>query len=137
MAYVKRLEVRFDLVDYARVVYYPRYFELSHQVFEAFFADEVKVSYPTMLQERGVGFPTVHCEADFRAPLAFGDQVDVVMETVKASEKSLTCRYRFVKVGASEPGAVVTVVTAAIDMKKFAPCALPDDVRSAFLRHAP
>ena len=79
MPFTQRLTIRFDQVDYARVVYYPRFFELSHQVFEAFFEQAVGVSYPKMLMDRKVGFPTVHAEADFKRPLKFGDEVDVTV----------------------------------------------------------
>jgi len=130
--FTQRLTIRFDQVDYARVVYYPRFFELSHQVFEAFFEQAVGVSYPKMLMEQKVGFPTVHCEADFKRPLKFGDQVDVHLEPVKVGEKSVECRYRFVPVGQSEPAAVLTVVTVAIEMDTFKGRAVPENVRKAF-----
>ena len=37
MAHTHRLTVRFDEVDYARVVYFPRILEYCHRVFEAFY----------------------------------------------------------------------------------------------------
>lgn len=134
MPFTQRLTIRFDQVDYARVVYYPRFFELSHQVFEAFFEQAVGVSYPKMLMDRKVGFPTVHAEADFKRPLKFGDEVDVTLTPVKVGEKSLTCRYDFRLQSSSEVAATLTVVTVAIDMDSFTGRAMPDDVRAVFQR---
>ncbi len=133
MAYEKTFLVRFQHVDFARVVYYPRFFDYCHQVFEDFFADEVGVPYAQMLTERKVGYPTVHAEADFEAPLRFGDTVRVVMEATRVSDRSVTCRYRFFN-GATPTG-TCTVVTAPIDMDSFKGVALPLDVKAAFERH--
>lgn len=135
MAFVRRLPVRFADVDYARVVYYPRFFDFTHQVFEDFFEAEVKVSYRALLQDRGIGFPTVHAEADFRAPLRFGDVARIELATTKVGGRSLTCRYQFFKGDEAPLCAQLTVVTAAIDMKQFSPTDLPSDVAQAFARH--
>jgi len=131
----RTLTVRFADVDYARVVYYPRYFDLCHQVFEDFFSLELKVPYVRMLQERNVGYPSVHVEADFRAPLRFGDLARVQLEALKVSPRALTCRYRFHRGDEPQWCAELRVVTAGIDVERFTGCELPADVRAAFERH--
>lgn len=133
MAFEKRFTVRFPDVDFARVVYYPRFFDFCHQVFEDFFAAEVGLSYARMLTERQVGFPSVHAEADFQAPLRFGDEVRVVLQATRVSTRSVTCRYRFFL--GEQLAATCTVVVAPIAMDSFTGAALPDDVRAAFVRH--
>jgi acyl-CoA thioesterase FadM len=55
MAYVERIQVRFDDVDYARIFDYPRLFIYCHWVFEDFF------------------HPIVSAKADFQSPLRFGE----------------------------------------------------------------
>ena len=135
MAYQKLIPIRFPDVDFAHVVYFPRFFDYCHQVFEDFFADEVKCPYSVMLQERKVGYPSVHAEADFMVPLRFGDVARVVMELARVSERSVTCRYRVFKGQTQELCATVTVVAAPIEMGAFRGTALPADVRAAFERH--
>lgn len=133
MAYEKRITVRFPDVDYARIVYYPHFFDFCHQIFEDFFTDEVKVPYARMLTERKVGYPSVHAEADFTAPLRFGDEMRVVMEVTRLSTRSVTCRYHFFK--GPTPCATCVVVVATVDMDTFQGTDLPPDVRAAFERH--
>ncbi|MBX5480549.1 MAG: acyl-CoA thioesterase [Myxococcaceae bacterium] len=135
MAYEQRRTVRFEEVDFAQLVYFPRLFGFCHQTFEDFFRDEVGVPYAVMLQKRRVGYPTVHAEADFRAPLRFGDEVAVVMDTVKVGTRSISSRYRLFL----EPGrslcATVQIVTVAMSMDTYRSVDLPTDVRAAFERH--
>lgn len=135
MAYTQRLKVRFDDVDYAQIVYFPRLFGYCHWVFEDFFANEVGVSYAEMLTKRGVAFPTVHTEADFRAPLRFGDPCRVVMDTVKLSSRSITNRYRLFLGESQKLCAKIEIVTVPIGLDDFKPRELPEDVRVAFLNH--
>jgi 4-hydroxybenzoyl-CoA thioesterase len=135
MAYLQSIPVRFEHVDYARIVFYPRLFEYCHWTFEDFFAREVGVPYARMLGERKVGFPTVHAEADFKAPLRFGDVCEAELSTLRVSSKSITCQYRLLRDEGRVLCATLQVVTVAVDMDSFKPLEVPDDVRQAFLRH--
>jgi YbgC/YbaW family acyl-CoA thioester hydrolase len=130
--FTRDIVVRFPEVDFARVVYYPRFFDYCHQVFEDFFALELGVPYAQMLQQRKVGYPSVHAQADFTAPLRFGDQARIEMTTVKVGQSSITMRYRVLKDGAL--CAELEVVSASIDMDTFKGVPVPDDVRKAFER---
>jgi 4-hydroxybenzoyl-CoA thioesterase len=132
MPFVRELTVRFPDVDYARVVYYPRFFDYSHQVFEDFFAAEVGLPYARMLQDRKLGFPSVHASADFSGPLRFGDLVRIEMSTDAIGDKSITSRYRFSV--STRPCAELKIVTAVVDLDRFAGVPVPDDVRAAFER---
>jgi 4-hydroxybenzoyl-CoA thioesterase len=135
MAYTQRRTVRFEEVDFARIVYFPRLFGYCHQTFEDFFRDEVGVSYPDMLQERRVGYPAVHAESDFKAPLRFGDPVRIVMDVVKLGGRSVTCRYRLYRGETDLLCTEVRLVTVAISMDVYGPVELPSDVRAVFERH--
>ena len=132
MPFVRELNVRFPDVDFARVVYYPRFFDYSHQVFEDFFAAEVGVPYARMLQDRKVGYPSVHVEGDFKSPLRFGDVVRIELSTDAVGGSSITSRYRFSVRGTA--CAELKVITAAIDLERFVGVRVPDDVRAAFER---
>jgi YbgC/YbaW family acyl-CoA thioester hydrolase len=135
MAYEQRLTVRFEDVDFAQLVYYPRLFGYCHNVFEDFFGNEVGLSYADMLQKRRVGYPTVHAESDFKAPLRFGDGVKVALETLKLGKRSITNRYRLFHEAQGVLCAEFQVVTAAISMDTYTSVDIPDDVRQAFARH--
>ena len=135
MAFTKSIPVRFEDVDFARVVFFPRIFNYCHQVFEDFFGAAVGVSYAQMLQKRKIGYPSVHAEADFKHPLRFGDTARIVMETIKLSSKSITSRYRIYLGDSRTLCAEVEIVTVPIDMDSFKARQVPEDVRVAFLNH--
>lgn len=135
MAYTQRFLIRFDDVDFARVVYFPRLFVYCHWTFENFFNEEAGLPYSEVLGKRKVGFPIVHTEADFKAPLRFGDTCRIVMEALKVGSGSLTNRYRLHLGDSEKLCAVIQIVNASIDMDTFRPTPLPEDVRRAFLNH--
>jgi 4-hydroxybenzoyl-CoA thioesterase len=137
VAFSRDIEVRFPDVDYARVVYYPRFFDYAHRVMEDFFAAEVGVPYATMLSERKVGFPTVHAEADFVQPLRFGDVARLTLVCEKASERSLSLRYEVTRVAGNVRCATLKVVVVPVTIDAFTGTAVPPEVRAAFARHAP
>ena len=133
MAFEKRLTVRFDDVDFAQIVYFPQLFAYCHWTFEDFFAAEVGVPYAQMLQGRRVGFPTVHTQSDFKAQLRFGDEVRIVMETLRLGARSITNRYRLYK--GEVLAAEIELVTVSMSMDAYTSVDLPDDVRRAFSKH--
>jgi 4-hydroxybenzoyl-CoA thioesterase len=133
--YTERLNVRFDDVDYAQIVYFPRLFGYCHWVFEDFFAKETKQSYAELLVKKRIGFPTVHSEADFKHPLRFGDVCRVEMETVKLGTSSLTNRYRLCLGESRKVCAEVQLVHVATQMDTFKALTIPEDIRVAFLNH--
>jgi 4-hydroxybenzoyl-CoA thioesterase len=132
VAFVREIPVRFPDVDFARVVYYPRFFDYCHRVFEDFFEVEMGIPYAQMLQQRKVGYPSVHARADFKAPLRFGDIARIEMTTVKVGAASITSRYRVSS--ATQLCAELEIVTATIELDSFKGIPVPDDVRAAFER---
>jgi 4-hydroxybenzoyl-CoA thioesterase len=133
MAYTQTLAVRFDDVDFAQIVYFPRLFGYCHWVFEDFFKNAVGVPYAEMLGKRRVGFPTVNSKGDFRAPFRFGDSCRVVMDTLHLGKSSITSRYRMFNGGSEKIAAELEIVTVCVSMDTFKPVPLPEDVRVAFL----
>jgi 4-hydroxybenzoyl-CoA thioesterase len=135
MAFTYRFPVRFEDVDYARIVYYPRLFQYCHWTFENFFAQEAGATYADVLMKRKVGFPTVHAKADFLSPLRFGDECRAVMQTARLGSKAITNVYHLHAGESKSPAAEVEIVTVAINMDTFEPIELPEDFRAVFLRH--
>lgn len=134
MAYVSRQPVRFADIDRAGIVYYPRFFDFWHRALEDFFNEDVGVAYHRLIDERRIGLPIVHVEADFRRPLAHGDVVSIELSFDRLGEKSVTIRYRMLR-PSGDLAAEGTIVHACIDMDTFHPVAVPADVRAAFARH--
>ena len=135
MAYVQRLTVRFNDVDFARIVYYPRLFAYCHAVFEDFFAAEAGMSYADVLQKRRIGFPVVGAKADFKSPLRFGDICRIVMEATHLGKRSLGCRYRLYLGESDCLCAEIEVTSAVVSMDDLSPVELPPDFRALLEKH--
>ncbi len=131
-SFTARLPVRFADIDWARVVYFARYFDFAHRCFEDFFNEHAKLPYASVLSERRLGFPIVHSEADFFGPLRLGDTARVVMEVERLTRRSVTSRFTLYRGESEEKVAVITLKQAAIDTADFKGVEFPDDVFALF-----
>lgn len=134
MKYAAEFAVRFGDIDYARVVYYPRFFHYFHQAFERWFEEALGVSYPELVKAQNIGFPSVHVETDFAAPLRYGDRVRVEIEVVAVGTKSLTLQYTAVRLPDGVVAARARVTTVAIHNDSFKSVAIPEEWRQRFER---
>ena len=128
------LRVGFDDVDHAGIVYYPRFFHYFHVAFEAlmFSALAPAGGYRALLDERRVGFPAVHAEADYKRPLRFGDRIVIEIAAEHVGLKSLTLRYNVLVRDSGEVAAEGRVTCAVVDLTIFRAIAMPDDLRALF-----
>jgi 4-hydroxybenzoyl-CoA thioesterase len=130
MRHRKQLRVRFGHADPARIVYYPRFFEWFHDIFESMFEDVFKMHYAKVLNDRRVGFPAVQVACEFKRPATFGELVDLEVFLSRLGERSATFEYRVRRDGALLVTASVKV--AAMDLDRFVSAAIPEDIRAAF-----
>ena len=135
MAFTARLPVRFADIDWARVVYFARYFDFAHRAFEDFFNEHAKLPYAQVLADRQLGFPIVHSGADFFAPLRLGDTARVVMEVTRLTRRSVTSRFTVFRGEGDARCAVIELKQAAIDIATFEGIEMPADVHALFVPH--
>ena len=69
-------KIRFKDCDPARIVFYPRYFEMMNDLVETFFDEAIGWSFGAMHVEDGLGVPLGQIEARFTAPSRLGDVLD-------------------------------------------------------------
>lgn len=127
--------VRFADVDHAGIVYYPRFFHYFHLAFEELFRVRLGArAYLDLLDNQRVGFPAVRAEADYQAPLAFGDTAEIELTVERLGRASITFHYQVWR--AAEPGrervlsASGKVVTATVDLGAFTSVPVPDAIRT-------
>jgi 4-hydroxybenzoyl-CoA thioesterase len=94
MAFRAHIRVRFGDIDYAGIVYYPRFLHYFHVALEEFFESEVGIDYPAILNQHRLGFPTVHLETSFRRSLRYGDLIDVEIRVLRIGRTSITWGYK-------------------------------------------
>ena len=137
MTFSALITVRFGDCDPAGLVYYPVLFHYCHAAMEEFFAARCGVSYPRLLAERRLGFPTVNVRAEFFAPLVYGDEASVEVWASAVGRSSVTFEYRLRRASDQKLCAGATHVHVSMDLDERRAVPLPEDLRRAFERSAP
>ena len=120
--------VDFPMVDLANIAYYPRIFDLAHRFFEDAWVPICNIRYADLLLIRKIGFPVVHVESNFHAPLRYGDIITATIWIEAIGDTSCTWCYEF----RNQNGELLwtsTQVTVCVDMDTMKRTPIPDDVR--------
>ena len=120
--------VRFQDIDAAGIVFYPRILEYFHDAYVELLSVR-GVALDAALRDRRWLAPIKHAEADFLAPLSFGDVVDVELVRALVAGSVLTLGWR-----ASAGGRAVAVghtVHVFVDAR-FQKVPVPEAVAAAF-----
>ena len=122
------------MLDGANIAYYPRIFDLAHRFFEEAWEPMCGVSYPEMINNRKIGFPVVHVETDFIAPLRYGDIIHATIAIKRVGTSSVTWNYRLYNQDETLLW-VSSQVTVCVDMDTLESQPVPDDLRQGLLNH--
>ena len=90
MSWQRVIPVEFNHCDPAGIVFYPRYFEMTNSVIENFFAEVLEYPYARITLQEHHGVPTVHLEADFRAPARLGERLTFTLTAERIVRASVT-----------------------------------------------
>jgi 4-hydroxybenzoyl-CoA thioesterase len=129
MTYSREFVIRFDAVDQAHVVYYPRYFDYFHRTFEEWFGVSLGASYAHLVLEDNLGFPTVKADAEFLSPVRFGEHMRVDLQLAEIGPRSITMRYTAVRLPDEAVAARATVKKACVDNAAFESHDIPETWR--------
>jgi 4-hydroxybenzoyl-CoA thioesterase len=135
MAYTSIQKIRFDDVDGAGIVYYPRYLHLCHAAFEDFFDAAAPFSYPALIADKRLGFPTVHIEADFKAPLSYGDTAVVTLGVNRIGTSSMTLGYEIRRKHDAVLAFSARITTVLMDLDSKRPLPLTDELKGVLGRY--
>lgn len=135
MAFTSIQKIRFDDVDGAGIVYYPQFFHLCHAAFEDFFDTAAPVSYPELVGNRRLGFPTVAIESQFHAPLTYGDIAIVELSVVEIGNASLKLLYDIRRKRDSELCFRGEITTVLVDLDSLKPTRIGTELREIFERY--
>lgn len=124
------IQVRFGHVDPAGIAYFPRIFDYLHDVFEEVWEKHVGQRYYHLLLERKIGFPLVHSDVDFRAPLRFGDRPLVRVTCFQLGRSSLGLRY-VIQLGETVC-AEARMTTVCVELEGMRSIPMPQEFRARF-----
>ena len=122
------IPVRFGDVDYAGIMYYPRFFQNFHAVFEDMFGQRLGVPYMSILKERRIGFPMVKIETEFRKPFRFGDPMRLRIACTRVGKSSIDFVYHGHNGAEKEPSVEARATVVTVNLDTLAPIAIPPDI---------
>jgi 4-hydroxybenzoyl-CoA thioesterase len=134
LAFTSVQKIRFDDVDGAGIVYYPQFFHLCHAAFEDFFDTAAPLSYPALVKERRLGFPTVAIESVFHAPLSYGDSAVVELTVRKLGRSSVSFGYDIRRKRDGVLAFHADITTVLVDLDTLKPVPIGDEIRAIFER---
>ncbi len=130
MPFRANLKVCFSDIDYAGIVYYPRFLHYFHVALEEFFSSEMGMDYPTVLKNYRLGLPTVHLETDFKQPLHYGDRIGVDVTIIEIGNTSITWEYTVYKLEEQESLVVKgRNITVCLNIDTYKKMEMPDWLR--------
>lgn len=84
--------IRFEHVDAAGIVYYPRYFQMISQVVEDWMQDALDYSYHAMHIVDKVAIPLVEIHCNFLKPSFLSERITFSLVVTKLGERSLSLK---------------------------------------------
>lgn len=136
MSWSTRLRYRFGDIDDAGIAYYPKLLHYFHQAFEDWWSDALQHPYPRLLHDDKLGFPAVKVEAEFFAPIVYGDEPRVHLGILRIGSSSVTFGFWMTKGDSDRPLCRARIVTAAVDMETMGKRELPDSWRARFAEYS-
>jgi acyl-CoA thioester hydrolase len=133
MAYqfkIRRI-VEFSDTDMAGIVHHAVFYRYMESAEHAFFRS-LGLSVAPPKTPASVGWPRVHTEADFSAPLRFEDEVEIQLLVAEKKSKALTYAFRLRKLNTAEPYEVargkITVVCIKMVGGKMKATNIPKEI---------
>jgi 4-hydroxybenzoyl-CoA thioesterase len=128
--------IRFEEVDAAHIVFFPRFLAYCHEAMEAMLAP-LPGGYARLVLDRKIGLPAVHVEMDFTEPLRFGDVACIAVTVERLGKSSCTFRYDLSRKADGAKIASVQHVCAVSDLVTLRAVPIPEDVREVLSAHLP
>jgi 4-hydroxybenzoyl-CoA thioesterase len=135
MAFRAQMKVCFGDIDYAGIVYYPRFLHYFHVTLEEFFEKEIGINYPTILEKHRLGFPTVHLKTDFRQPLRYGDIIEIEIKVVHVGKTSVRWAYKARRTSDEQVVVEGENVTVSLHMDTFEKIETPEWLKQDLLKY--
>ena len=136
MTFRTRLRYRFGDIDDAGIAYYPKLLHYFHCAFEDWWTDALQRPYALLMHEDRLGLPAVKLEAEFFAPVRYGDEPCVHLGVLRIGTSSVEFGFWMTRGDEAKPLCRARVLTAAVDMDSLQKRPLPDVWRKRFESYA-
>lgn len=132
MSFFTRIPVRFADCDPVGFVYYPTVLHYCHVCMEEFFAQHCGITYDKLLANERLGFATVKIEAEYFAPLLYGDIAEVELKISGLGRSSARFNYEIRRAADQFVCARSTQVQVAMNIDTRRATELPQKYRELF-----
>ncbi len=129
-AFQKKQKIKFQHVDYAGIVFYPRYLEMLNELVEDWFAEALGLSFGDMHQTAGI--PTVDLKVQFRRAARLEETLTKYLWVMEMGNSSVLCGFRFENAEAKvclEGEVRLVYVTISGDRKTIQSQSFPPELR--------
>jgi 1,4-dihydroxy-2-naphthoyl-CoA hydrolase len=125
------IRIRLHDTDAAGRLFFANLFRQAHDAFEAFM---IAIGHPldALIRDRTLLLPLIHAEADYRRPMAHGDQVRIQLWVRELRQRSFEMSYRFLDSQGQEAASAKTIHILVTGETQLAE-ALPEALRDALL----
>jgi 1,4-dihydroxy-2-naphthoyl-CoA hydrolase len=124
-------KARFQDIDAAGILFFARNFDYFHDAYVAFL-DALGLPLDSSLKTADFLLPLVHAEADFVAPMRFGQSAEIELTLSRLGESSYTVYYRIQAADKKQITRGETVHCCVV-RSSFESRALPEQLRQALL----
>ncbi len=125
--------IGFGEVDWARILYYPRFLHHCHLAFELFMEEALGRPYAEFLKGDDLGFPTVRLETQYMRPIPYGCTLRMKVSVARLGRSSMDVRY-VGHVDEGPPAASALVTNVLVTMSSFESIPMPSWVREGMER---
>ncbi|CAM3618715.1 thioesterase superfamily protein [Flavobacterium saliperosum S13] len=91
--FIKQEKIRFQHIDYAGIVFYPRFLEMLNGIVEDWFEEALDRPFSKMHETNGI--PTVDLKVQFKKAARLGETLTKKLWVNKLGDSSLLCGFRF------------------------------------------
>jgi 4-hydroxybenzoyl-CoA thioesterase len=133
--YTCQFPIRFNDIDAAGIVYFPRLLHFCHCALEDFVTDRSARSYRRYVQD-GIVFPVIRVEGSFFQRVHYRDRLQVGVSCEEIRTHAFRMRYDLAVVpgeggGVPEASARIVIAQAVTSLDEFALLEVPTDLRTA------
>jgi len=130
MEFTRNQTIRFKHVDYAGIVFYPRFLEMLNDLVEDWFS-EMGRPFSSM-HEKGFGIPTVDLNVQFKKAARIGDELEKSLWVDKLGGSSVTLGFAFTHADGNlclSGNATLVNVQMNESRDQISAASFPDDIR--------
>lgn len=91
--FIKEEKIRFQHIDYAGIVFYPRFLEMLNALVEDWFEEALERPFSTIHETSGI--PTVDLKVQFKKAARLGETLTKYLWVKNLGGTSVTCGFRF------------------------------------------